>query len=95
MALIDIEMPELYRHDARTTLTLDDDIAQKLSDETRRTHRSFNAVVDETLRLCLLQQRSPSRQPFRVRARRLVLREGIDPSYIESFLHRLGGAARR
>ena len=95
IAFVDIVMPRFYHHDVRTTLTLDDDIAQKLADEARRTHRSFKAVVNEALRLGLLQQRSPSRQPFRVRARRLGLREGIDPSDIEGLLDRLDGAARR
>uniref|UniRef100_E6PGZ6 Ribbon-helix-helix protein CopG domain-containing protein n=1 Tax=mine drainage metagenome TaxID=410659 RepID=E6PGZ6_9ZZZZ len=92
---IDIMMSSRYHHDVRTTLTLDDDVAQKLADEARRTRRSFKAVVNEALRLGLLQQHSGSPQPFRVRARRLGLREGMDLADIESLLDRLDGAARR
>jgi len=85
----------VYHHDVRTTLTLDDDVAQKLADEARRTRRSFKAVVNEALRLGLLQHHSGSQQPFRVRARPLGVREGMDLADIESLLDRLDGAARR
>uniref|UniRef100_E6Q5N8 Ribbon-helix-helix protein CopG domain-containing protein n=1 Tax=mine drainage metagenome TaxID=410659 RepID=E6Q5N8_9ZZZZ len=88
-------MSSRYHHDVRTTLTLDDDVAQKLADEARRTRRSFKAVVNEALRLGLLQQYSGSQQPFCVRARPLGLREGMDLADIESLLDRLDGAARR
>ncbi|MHB8139690.1 MAG: hypothetical protein ACYDHD_00290 [Vulcanimicrobiaceae bacterium] len=79
----------------RTTLTLDEDIAQKLSDEARRTRRSFKAVVNETLRLGLLRSNPTPARPFRVHARRLGLREGADVTNVEALLDRLDGAARR
>jgi len=34
----------------RTTLTLDEDVAAKLSEETRRTGKSFRQVVNEMIR---------------------------------------------
>ena len=41
----------------RTTLTLDEDIAQRLQAESRRTGRSFKEVVNEHLRMSLAQSR--------------------------------------
>ncbi|MGC8484120.1 MAG: hypothetical protein ACP5O6_00590 [Candidatus Baltobacteraceae bacterium] len=79
----------------RTTLTLDDDVAQKLADEARRTRRSFKAVVNEALRIGLLRHHSAPRKSFRVHARPLGLRDGMDLSDIESLLDSLDGAARR
>jgi hypothetical protein len=39
----------------RTTLTLDDDVAARLRAEARRTGRPFKTVVNERLRMALLQ----------------------------------------
>lgn len=51
----------------RTTLTLDDDIAQRLQAESRRTGRSFKELVNEHLRMSLAQSRVlKSMSPFRV-----------------------------
>jgi hypothetical protein len=53
----------------RTTLTLDEDIAQRLQAESRRTGRSFKEVVNEHLRMSLAQSRAlKSMGPFRVTA---------------------------
>jgi hypothetical protein len=54
----------------RTTLTLDDDVAAKLTSLARRTGRAFRDVVNETLRRGLARPpASSSRQPFIVKAR--------------------------
>jgi hypothetical protein len=39
----------------RTTLTLDDDVAARLRAEARRTGKPFKTVVNERLRMALLQ----------------------------------------
>jgi hypothetical protein len=53
----------------RTTLTLDEDIAQRLHAEARRTGRSFKEIVNELLRMSLAQSRAlKSMSPFRVLA---------------------------
>ncbi len=53
----------------RTTLTLDDDVAQRLQAESRRTGRSFKEIVNEYLRVSLAQSRAlKSMSPFRVMA---------------------------
>ncbi|MFL6606490.1 MAG: hypothetical protein ACJ8R9_34895 [Steroidobacteraceae bacterium] len=56
----------------RTTLTLDEDIAQRLQAESRRTGRSFKEIVNEHLRMSLAQSRAlKSMSPFRVMAAEL------------------------
>ena len=51
----------------RTTLTLDEDIAQRLQAEARRTGRSFKDIVNEHLRTALAQSRAlKSMSPFHV-----------------------------
>ena len=80
----------------RTTLTLDDDVHRKLESETRRTGRSFKDVVNEHLRRSLVAAKPPSqRNQFRVKARSMDLRPGVDLSNIEVLLDELDGAARR
>lgn len=53
----------------RTTLTLDDDVAAKLQQASRRTGRSFRDVVNETLRRGLQQQSMVVKTSFRVHTR--------------------------
>jgi hypothetical protein len=56
----------------RTTLTLDDDVAEKLKAESRRAGRPFKEIVNETLRAGLTGGRVASRrQAFTITARDL------------------------
>jgi hypothetical protein len=51
----------------RTTLTLDDDVAARLRAEARRTGRPFKTVVNERLRMALLQSASVKKLgPYKV-----------------------------
>ena len=61
----------------RTTLTIDDDVLERLHKEASRARVSFKTVVNRALRLGLDRLRpSRSRQPFRQRTFRL----GYPPS---------------
>jgi hypothetical protein len=76
----------------RTTLTLDDDVADGLVKAARRTGRSFRDVVNETIRRGL---RLPADdEPFRVVATEMRRRPGIDIDDIEGLLDLLDGQAR-
>lgn len=64
----------------RTTLTLDDDLAQALKEKAFRTGSSFKSVVNETLRAGLAASQAPPR-PKRYRLEPSSLggvRPGID-----------------
>ncbi len=81
-----------YHHDVRTTLTLEDDVAAKLEQYCRRSGRSLKAAVNELLRLGLNAPRAYEPQaPYRVRARPLNAKPGIDLDNIGELLEQLDG----
>jgi hypothetical protein len=78
----------------RTTLTLEDDVAERLLEESRKSGKAFKDVVNETLRAGL-GRRTSALPPFTVRARPMGLRPGIELDDIEGLLDRLEGPHRR
>jgi hypothetical protein len=63
----------------RTTLTLDEDVAAKLKAESRKSGKPFKQVVNETLREGFFAQRASKKlPPFKVKARSLGLRPGLN-----------------
>jgi hypothetical protein len=82
----------------RTTLTLDEDVADRLKAEVRRSGKPFRAVVNECLRLAL-SSRSRGRAkepPFVVRARDLgALRPGLSLDNIGALLEAAEGSLHR
>jgi len=76
----------------RTTLTLDEDIAPKLKAESRKTGRPFRDTVNACLRAGLtLRKQGDSARPFRVKARDLGLRPGINIDKVSALLDELEG----
>jgi hypothetical protein len=75
----------------RTTLSLDDDVAQLLNREVRRSGDSFKQVVNRFLRLGLTLKQ-PVRKPFRVKPWNL----GLPPfEKVEELLEYLEGPDHR
>ncbi len=80
----------------RPTLTLDEDIAAKLQSETRKTGKPFKQVVNETLREGLLAKRTGKRlPPFKVKARWMGHRPGLNYDCIGELLEQLEGPLHR
>ena len=80
----------------RTTLTLDDDVAEKLKEEMRRGGATFRDTVNSCLRRGLdAPQPEDLARPFRVEARRLGLRPGVQLDDIAGLLDSLDGPSRR
>jgi len=76
----------------RTTLTLDEDIAAKLKAESRKTGRPFRDTVNACLRAGLtLRKQGDSARPFRVKARDMGLRPGINIDKVSALLDELEG----
>lgn len=76
----------------RTTLTLDDDVINKLRQRARTTGKPFKTVVNETLRLGLNTPSTLSpKQPFQVEARSLGLRRGMGVDNIAELLEHVDG----
>ncbi len=63
----------------RTTLTLDDDIADALKERARLLDKPFKQVVNEILRRGLAPASEKDRQVFRVKPNHSGFRPGIDP----------------
>ena len=77
----------------RTTLTLDDDVADALARESRRTGRSHRHVVNASIRRGLA--RPVDDEPFHVAASVMRRRPGVEIDDIEGLLDVLDGQARR
>lgn len=78
----------------RTTLTLDDDIAEKLAAQARRAGKPMREVVNETLRrgLAASSRAAVRRPPFRVVARDLgALRPGLSLDNIDELIEQVEG----
>ena len=86
-------MTSLHDVALRTTLTLDDDVAAGLRREALRRGVPFRTVVNQAIRAGLEAPRNLA-EPFRVEARRLGLRPGIDLDDIEGLLDVLDGTDR-
>ena len=81
----------------RTTVTLDDDVATKLQAEMRRQRSgSFKQVLNEVLRRGLLVRRElAASKPFRVRARRMGNRRGLNYDNVGALLEYVEGAEHK
>ena len=80
----------------RTTLTLDDDVAAKLDADARRSGRSFKETVNYYLRLGLNAKKAAKvKKPFKVRARPLGLRPGLNYDDIWGLIEQVEGPDHR
>jgi hypothetical protein len=73
----------------RTTLTLDDDIAEQLMEKARETRQPFKVVVNAALRRGLGDQAPDVAEPFHVKAHPGGLRAGIDDRKLNEFFWEL------
>jgi predicted transcriptional regulator len=78
----------------RTTLTLDDDLAARLKALARKRGESFRDVVNEAIRRGL-EAKAPRPQVFRVQARDLGLRPGLQLDNVTELLEQIDGPAHR
>ena len=80
----------------RTTLTLDDDVAAKLKAESRRAGRPFRDIVNDTLRRGLASRRATAqRQPFKIVARDLGLKQGLSLDNVWELIEQVEGPLHR
>jgi hypothetical protein len=75
----------------RTTLTLEDDVAARLKEEAARQRKPLKDVVNETLRRGLDADVPEGLEPYKVRARPMGLRPGMEIDSISGLLDRLDG----
>ena len=76
----------------RTTLTLDDDVFQRVREEMRCSGQSLKATVNDLLRLALAKRAEPRRtEPFEVESRSLGLRPGLSYDNVAELLETAEG----
>jgi hypothetical protein len=75
----------------RTTLSLDDDVANLLNKEIRRSGTSLKAAVNHFLRLGLMASKQENRKPFVVTPRKLGLPPGLSYDNVEELLEAIEG----
>ena len=79
----------------RTTVTLDPVVERLVKDAVQKSGRSFKEVLNRALREGLAPHSSPRREkPFRIKARRMGLRAGIDPAALNRLVDELDVADR-
>jgi plasmid stability protein len=80
----------------QTTLTLDDDVAEKLEAEAQKRGKTPEIVANETLRNAL-SRHVPVQEsaPYRVNARRMEMRPGYRLECVEQLLEELDGPSHR
>jgi hypothetical protein len=82
----------------RTTLTLDEDVANRLKAEVRRSGKPFKEIVNECLRLALSSRRRDrnAAPPFTIRPRDLgALRPGLSLDNVGEVLEVAEGPTHR
>lgn len=74
----------------RTTVTLDDDVAQLLNVQTERTRQTFDETVNNAIRAGLRKSpTSAKRRRFSVKAKPMKLKAGIDVSHLNQLADEL------
>ena len=74
----------------RTTVTLEQDLADKLKEYARRRRASFKVALNTVLRRGLAAQEAPSpRRRFTVEPHSSTLRPGVDPGKLNQVADRL------
>ena len=81
----------------RTTITLDEDVSEKLQAEMRRSRtNSFKETVNDVLRRGLLVRRElAAAKPFKVRAHRFGNKAGLNYDNVGELLEQLEGSSHK
>jgi len=80
----------------RTTVTLDDDVVERVRHESRSRGMSFRETLNDLLRHALMSQsRPPERRHFKVKATAVGLRAGLTYDDVEALLEYGEGQSHR
>jgi hypothetical protein len=79
----------------RTTLSLDDDVANLLNKEVRRSGISLKKAVNDLLRVGLMASSQQTHKPFVVTPRALGLPPGLSYNNVEELLEALEGSGHK
>ncbi len=90
-------MQQSYHQRMRTTITLDEDVAEKLQSEMRRRHTTnFKETLNDLLRRGLLARRElAAAKPFKVQARSMGNKPGLNYDNVGELLEQLEGSSHK
>ena len=78
----------------RTTITLDNDVADRVREHMRTNGQGFKETINDLIRKGLSFSPPSTRHPFQVKARALGLKPGLSLDNIEELLDQVEGAKR-
>ena len=74
----------------RTTVTLDKDVEKMLREAMHSSRRSFKEMLNEAIRAGLSKKSTGSkRPPFKIKAKPMGLKEGLDPAALNKIADEL------
>jgi hypothetical protein len=79
----------------RTTVTLDEDVLERVKQESRSRGASFKTTLNDLLRVALAEKPKARRKPFKVRPMSLGYRPDINFDKIEALIEHLEGPWHR
>jgi hypothetical protein len=80
----------------RTTVTLDEDVLERVKAESRNRGASFRDTLNDLLRLALVTQAAaPPKEPFKIPGYHMGLRPGLSYDSIEALLEYAEGPDHR
>ncbi|HEY1338100.1 MAG TPA: CopG family transcriptional regulator [Bryobacteraceae bacterium] len=80
----------------RTTVTLDEDVLERVKEESKQRGASFKDTINELLRTALVLANKPApRRKFKVRARKMGIIPGLNYDNTESLIEYLEGPWHR
>ncbi len=79
----------------RTTLSLDEEVAERLRQEVAASKRPFKQVVNDALRRGLRLAAPPRKKRYRVRPHTSSFHPGVDPARLNQLVDELEGASFR
>ena len=74
----------------RTTLTLEDDVFERLKERSQSRNEPFKTTVNDVIRIGLIQEAAP-RKPFRFFTKSMGTRPGLDYDNIGKLLEQIEG----
>ena len=79
----------------RTTVTLDEDVLERVKQESRSRGASFKTTLNDLLRVALAEKPKARRKPFKVRPMSLGHRPDLNFDKIEALIEQLEGPWHR
>ena len=78
----------------RTTITLDEDVVERVREQMRATNHGFKDTINDLIRKGLSLSTPVARSPFRVKSRALGLKPGLSLDNVEELLDQVEGTHR-